>query len=66
MLEGFEDAWVGGRAKDVGLSYPADKPLKRIDYIFTRRSDNVKTKKAWVVNTLASDHIPVVAELEIR
>ena len=66
MLAGFEDAWVRGRAKDAGLSYPADKPVKRIDYIFTRHGDNVKTKKAWVVNTLASDHIPVVADLEIR
>jgi endonuclease/exonuclease/phosphatase family metal-dependent hydrolase len=64
MLAGFEDAWV--RVKDAGLSYPADKPVKRIDYIFTRRADKVKSKKAWVVNTLASDHIPVVAELEIR
>ncbi|HYJ88514.1 MAG TPA: endonuclease/exonuclease/phosphatase family protein [Pyrinomonadaceae bacterium] len=66
MLAGFEDAWLRGRAKDAGLSYPADKPVKRIDYIFTRRSDKVRTKKAWVVNTLASDHIPVVADIEIR
>ena len=66
MLAGFEDAWVQGRAKDAGLSYPADKPVKRIDYIFTRRGDNVRFKKAWVVSTLASDHIPVVADLEIR
>ena len=65
-LGGFDDAWVMSRTKNIGLSYPADKPVKRIDYIFTRRADGVKTKKAWVVNTLASDHIPVVAELEIR
>ena len=64
MLAGFEDAW--GRVKDAGLSYPADKPVKRIDYIFTRRSDKVRTKKAWVGNTLASDHLPLVADLEIR
>jgi endonuclease/exonuclease/phosphatase family metal-dependent hydrolase len=66
MLAGFEDAWVRGRAKDAGLSYPADKPVKRIDYIFTRRVDKIRTKKAWIVNTLASDHIPVVADLELR
>ncbi|MDQ6653942.1 MAG: endonuclease/exonuclease/phosphatase family protein [Acidobacteriota bacterium] len=65
MLSGFEDAWISSRAKDVGLSYPADKPTKRIDYIFMRRSDRVKAKKAHVVNTLASDHLPVVFDLEL-
>jgi endonuclease/exonuclease/phosphatase family metal-dependent hydrolase len=49
-----------------GLSYPADKPTKRIDYVFVRKADRLKVKKAWVVDTLASDHIPVVAELELR
>lgn len=66
MLTGFEDAWLRSRAKTGGLSFPADKPVKRIDYVFTRQSDRIKAKKAWVVNTLASDHVPVVAELEIR
>lgn len=62
----FDDAWLDSRAKEPGLSYPADKPAKRIDYIFTRRTDRVRAKKVWVVNTLASDHIPVMAELEVR
>jgi len=48
------------------LSYPADQPVKRIDYIFTRQSDRIRAKKVWVVNTLASDHLPVVADLEMR
>jgi endonuclease/exonuclease/phosphatase family metal-dependent hydrolase len=62
----FDDSWIKGRAKDAGLSYPADKPSKRIDYIFVRRADGTKTKKAWVASTLASDHIPVVAEMELK
>jgi endonuclease/exonuclease/phosphatase family metal-dependent hydrolase len=66
MLTGFEDMWIRSRAEAAGLSFPADKPVKRIDYVFTRQSDRVKAKKAWVVNTPASDHIPVVVELEIR
>lgn len=61
----FNDAWAVVRPGDEGFSYPADKPTKRIDYIFTRISDGIKTKRAWVVNTLASDHVPVVADLEI-
>ena len=61
----FGDAWTENRAADEGFSYPADKPAKRIDYIFFRSTDRVRTKRAWIVNTLASDHLPVVADLEI-
>ena len=74
MREKFDDSWVrhlyrqwmDDSQREQGFSYPADKPTKRIDYIFTRRSDGIKTKRVWVVQTLASDHIPVVAELEIK
>ena len=62
----FDDAWVVSRAKGDGFSYPADKPVKRIDHIFYRKGTRVRAKKAWVVETLASDHVPVVAEIEIR
>ena len=59
----FDDAWVTSRAKGDGFSYPADKPAKRIDHVFSGRG--VRAKKAWVVESLASDHVPVVAELEL-
>ncbi|MDQ3666461.1 MAG: endonuclease/exonuclease/phosphatase family protein [Acidobacteriota bacterium] len=62
----FADAWIGSRAKGDGFTYPAGKPSKRIDYIFYRTSDGVRAKKAWGVKTTASDHLPVMAELEIR
>ena len=62
----LSDAWVSARAKGDGLSYPADKPVKRIDYVFARPAERIKTKRAWMVNTVASDHLPVVADLEIR
>ncbi|HSS22379.1 MAG TPA: endonuclease/exonuclease/phosphatase family protein [Pyrinomonadaceae bacterium] len=64
MTTKFLDSWSA--AKDAGLSYPADRPAKRIDYIFTRQTDHIKTKKAWSLTTLASDHLPVVADVEIR
>ena len=66
MLKKFADAWPGSRAKGEGLSYPADKPAKRIDYIFWGTGESVRAKKASLVTTLASDHLPVVAELELR
>jgi endonuclease/exonuclease/phosphatase family metal-dependent hydrolase len=65
MRDSFADAWIDGRGTGEGLSYPADKPAKRIDFIFTRSIDRIRTKRAWIVQTPASDHIPVVAELEI-
>jgi endonuclease/exonuclease/phosphatase family metal-dependent hydrolase len=61
----FGDAWIDSRGTDPGFSYPTDKPSKRIDYIFFRSTDRVGTKRAWTVNTDASDHIPVVADLEV-
>ena len=64
MRTKFDDAWVTSRAEGDGFSYPADKPVKRIDHIFYRQ--NVRAKKARVVETLASDHVPVVAELELQ
>jgi endonuclease/exonuclease/phosphatase family metal-dependent hydrolase len=60
----FRDAWLETNKKEKGLSYPADHPAKRIDYIFYRAGP--QAKKAWTVDTQASDHIPVVADLEIR
>jgi endonuclease/exonuclease/phosphatase family metal-dependent hydrolase len=66
MLARFHDSWLCASAKGPGLSYPADKPLKRIDYVFTRRSDRIRAKKAWIVNALASDHLPLVTDLELR
>lgn len=45
-------------------TYPATKPSKRIDYIFT--SDDIKTVETDVINTLASDHLPLTATIELE
>jgi endonuclease/exonuclease/phosphatase family metal-dependent hydrolase len=65
MREHFGDAWMDSGDASPGFSYPADKPAKRIDYILFRSSDGIGAKRAWTVSTLASDHIPVVADLEV-
>lgn len=62
----LSDVWISARARGDGLSYPADRPVKRIDYVFAMPAKRIKPKRAWVVKTLASDHLPVVADLEIR
>ena len=66
MRTNFDDAWVAAGAKTDGFSYPADKPAKRIDHIFYRTGDRIRARKSWVIETLASDHIPVMSELEIK
>jgi endonuclease/exonuclease/phosphatase family metal-dependent hydrolase len=66
MTSKFQDAWITSKTKEDGFSYPADKVAKRIDYIFFRMTDAVKAKKAWTVHSLASDHVPVVVELELN
>jgi len=62
MLTQFADAWTAGGA---GFTYPADKPAKRIDYIFYAADHEVRVRRARVVSTEASDHLPLVADLEI-
>lgn len=47
----------------VGLTYPADVPAKRIDYVTVSRG--IQVKKATVPETLASDHRPVVADVVV-
>jgi len=66
MTANFDDAWLKDKTNDAGLSYPADKVARRIDYVFARRSDHIKIRKTWTVATLASDHIPVVVDLDLR
>ncbi len=66
MRTKFDDAWLTSRVAGDGFSYPADKPSKRIDHIFYRANARMRAKKSWVIETLASDHIPVMAELEIK
>ena len=47
-----------------GLTYPAITPTKRIDYVTA--STEVKVVTSRVVETVASDHRPVVADLVVR
>ena len=62
LRAGFADGWT--QTNTPGLTYPADKPVKRIDYVFHRNlGDNVRAN-ASVPETLASDHRPVVVSLK--
>jgi endonuclease/exonuclease/phosphatase family metal-dependent hydrolase len=59
LLERLHDVWTV--ADGPGLTYPADLPEKRIDYVLI--SKHFRVRAATIPATLASDHRPVVADL---
>lgn len=61
LLQRLSDVWPP-RA-DPGFTYPANGPTKRIDYILA--SEHFETRSVRVLETDASDHLPVLAELMI-
>jgi endonuclease/exonuclease/phosphatase family metal-dependent hydrolase len=59
---GLLDAWpTCGRGP--GLSYPAEAPVKRIDYLFL--TDGIHCTSADVLSTPASDHRPLIVEVTL-
>ena len=63
LLEKYNDAWALTNAGP-GLTYPANKPSQRIDYILL--SPQMEAKTSEVIETLASDHRPVTAEITLK
>ncbi|MHB1192947.1 MAG: endonuclease/exonuclease/phosphatase family protein [Longimicrobiales bacterium] len=55
----LRDAWAG--QSDPGNTIPVDAPTNRIDYVFL--AGPLRAVSARVLDTTASDHRPVVAEL---
>ncbi|NGP45577.1 endonuclease/exonuclease/phosphatase [Bacillaceae bacterium SIJ1] len=55
----YEDAFADNNE---AYTYSAANPTTRIDYIF--HSDELNLQGAEVIDTLASDHLPIVAEFE--
>jgi endonuclease/exonuclease/phosphatase family metal-dependent hydrolase len=56
--------WRELTAAPTGFTFPADVPVKRIDYVTV--SSGVRVRSASVPETIASDHRPVVADLAVR
>lgn len=63
LAETFNDAWVLAGKGD-GFTIPAEKPTRRIDYIWISKDKSLKALTAWVPKSEASDHRPLVAEFE--
>ncbi|HWH69847.1 MAG TPA: endonuclease/exonuclease/phosphatase family protein [Candidatus Sulfotelmatobacter sp.] len=63
--EQFIDSWtVAGTGNE--MTIPASNPKKRIDYIWISKDSPLVPLKAWVPQSEASDHLPVVAEFRWR
>jgi endonuclease/exonuclease/phosphatase family metal-dependent hydrolase len=63
LLKYFDDAWsIAG--KGMGLSFPCNEPYTRIDYILVNKNSNIRVKNAYIIQEEASDHLPVVAEID--
>jgi hypothetical protein len=48
-----------------GYTIPSDTPVRRIDFIWTPKGNSSRAINAWVPNSQASDHRPVVTEMQI-
>ena len=61
----LSDAWdASGDAGDPGYTFPADAPDRRIDYIL--HSPHFEVAQVFVVDSQASDHLAIVADLVLR
>ena len=58
---GLRDAWAECGSGD-GFTYPADRPIKRIDYLWL--SGDLRCASAQVLETQISDHRPVLVTMK--
>jgi endonuclease/exonuclease/phosphatase family metal-dependent hydrolase len=65
IAETFEDTWaLVGQGE--GFTIPAANPRKRIDYLWISKDKSLVPLKAWVPHSEASDHLPVMAEFQLK
>lgn len=63
--EMFVDAWEAAGEGD-GFTYVGSDRSKRLDYVLVSKSDALKVETVRVIQTDASDHRPVVAEIRLQ
>ncbi|MFS0634317.1 endonuclease/exonuclease/phosphatase family protein [Mesobacillus foraminis] len=61
MYENYRDVFA---SNPDAFTYPAKNPSKRIDYLFT--SGDIEITNSHVIRSLASDHLPIVAEIVLE
>lgn len=63
LFRNFTDTWDVTQ-DSLGYTFPADSPNQRIDYVLT--SPGIKVDSTQVIQSLASDHLPVTANVTIN
>ena len=61
LAAAVKDSWGELYPNETGFTIPADKPTSRIDFFWTKPS-LIKPTKVTVLNSLASDHLPLVGQ----
>jgi len=70
MKKKFIDVWEY-LSDESGFTYPTENPSKRIDYIYLMNLEDQSKKvriiptRIFTLKSIASDHLPVIAEFEI-
>lgn len=60
----YPDAWERARdGEDPGNTFPSDEPVARIDYLFAGSA--LRPLRAWTAGGTVSDHLMVIADLEL-
>ena len=65
LSETMDDTWALAGQGD-GFTIPAEKPRKRIDYIWISKDKSLESLKVWVPPSDASDHLPLISEFRFR
>lgn len=65
LSRNYVDVWKAVGDGD-GFTHASEQPNKRIDYIWLSGERGLTPLRSWVPETLASDHMPLVAEIELR
>lgn len=68
LITVFEDGWTI-KENDSGFTFPADKPDRRIDYVFFRNptvsSFMLLPGQARILTSPASDHLPLIVQFRV-
>ena len=66
LLAGYLDSWEEVNTGGPTLTWPANDPVQRLDYIFLTNgtSSSFIPVSSSIIDTKASDHFPVITEIE--
>lgn len=65
LAQTFHDTWSRVGEGD-GFSFPARSANRRIDYVWFTRPEVLAPLRAWLPSSEASDHLPLLAEFQLR